>query len=203
MATRTLHTPPLQPSTGTICGEAYLAADVGTVLWGRLPCASDTPVLSIAPGTTVTIDTVSHEGLLEDQGKDPVGYFGGHGVPGDGVLHDAIAIAAGLSRDPERDGPHIVVGPILVEDAEAGEEAEAGARRGDRAEHHLQDARVRQVELGGEVLRVAEAGALEDEAEREADERADEEAGGEAERVVRVEREEVHRHSFFRKGATR
>lgn len=121
MATRTLRTPPLHPSTGPICGEAYLAADVGTVLWGRLPCASDTPVLSIAPGTTVTVDTVSHEGMLEDQGKDPVGYFGGHGVPADGVLRDAIAIAAGLSRDPERDGPHIVVGPILVEGAEAGD----------------------------------------------------------------------------------
>lgn len=33
MATRTLRTPPLHPSTGPICGEAYLAADVGTVLW--------------------------------------------------------------------------------------------------------------------------------------------------------------------------
>ena len=70
MATRTLRTPPLQPSTGTICGEAYLAADVGSVLWGRLPCASDTPVLSIAPGTTVTVEG---EGVTDSAPTDEAG----------------------------------------------------------------------------------------------------------------------------------
>ena len=33
-------------------------------------------------GQTVTIDAVSHEGILEDQGRDPLEYFGGHGVEG-------------------------------------------------------------------------------------------------------------------------
>ena len=50
------------------------------MLWGRLPCETDAPVLRIEPGTEVTIDTVSHEGLLDDQGSDPLAYFTGHGV---------------------------------------------------------------------------------------------------------------------------
>ena len=70
---------------------------------------------------TVTIDTVSHEGILEDQGKDPLAYFTGHGVDAASVLDDAIAIAATLSRDPAADGPHVVTGPILVEGAEPGD----------------------------------------------------------------------------------
>ncbi len=111
----------LQPETGTIRGDVYLPATVDTVLWGRLPCEADAPVLTVEPGTTVTIDTVSHEGMLEDQGKDPVRYFGGHGVPADEVLTDVIEITGAMARDPERDGPHVVVGPIRIEGAEVGD----------------------------------------------------------------------------------
>lgn len=121
MATYGSGFPILQPGTGAIQGDVYLPADVEQVLWGRLPCAADAPILTVSPGTTVTIDTVSHEGILEDQGKDPVAYFGGHGVLEEAVLTDAIAIAAKLSRDPERDGPHVVTGPIRVEGAEGGD----------------------------------------------------------------------------------
>jgi len=35
---------------------------------GRLPCARDSAVLTVDPGDEVTIDTVSHEGILEDRG---------------------------------------------------------------------------------------------------------------------------------------
>ena len=91
------------------------------MLWGRLPCETDAAVLTIAAGESVTIDTVSHEGVLEDQGKDPLAYFGGHGVPAASVLEDAVAIAAALSRDPELDGPHVVTGPIHVEGALPGD----------------------------------------------------------------------------------
>jgi acetamidase/formamidase len=121
METRISGTPILQPDEGEIRGEAYLSASVGNVLWGRLPCAADVPVLTIPPGTTVTIDTISHEGILEDQGKDPLAFFGGHGVAAEAVLADAVAIAAELSRDPALDGPHVVTGPILIEGAEVGD----------------------------------------------------------------------------------
>ncbi|KJL36039.1 MAG: acetamidase [Microbacterium sp.] len=111
----------LQPHTGPIPADVYLPASPETVTWGRLPSRADAPVLTVPAGTTVTIDTVSHEGILEDQGKDPLGYFTGHGVVAASVLDDAVAIAAALSRDPAADGPHVVTGPVRIE----------GARRGD------------------------------------------------------------------------
>ena len=111
----------LQPNSGAIRAATYLPADPAAVFWGRLPCATDAPVLSVAAGTEVTIDTLSHEGILEDQGSDPVAFFGGFGVPRAQVLDDAIALTATRSRNPETDGPHVVTGPILVEGAEVGD----------------------------------------------------------------------------------
>lgn len=111
----------LQPGTGPIVGDHYLPARTDTVHWGRLPCETDAAVLTITPGDTVTIDTVSHEGILEDQGKDPLAYFGSQGVPAASVLEDAVTIAAELSRDPAADGPHVVTGPVHVDGAEPGD----------------------------------------------------------------------------------
>lgn len=111
----------LQPGTGATPGEHYLPASPATVMWGRLPCEADAAVLRITPGQSVTIDTVSHEGVLEDQGKDPRAYFGAHGVPAASILRDAVEIAATLSRDPAVDGPHVVTGPIFVEGAHPGD----------------------------------------------------------------------------------
>lgn len=112
--------PILQPGVGEIPGEHYLRSSPETVLWGRLPCAADVPVLTIASGQTVTIDTVSHEGILDDHGTDPRAYFGGQGVPEDHVLEDAVEIAASLTRHAD-DGPHVVTGPIFVTDAAPGD----------------------------------------------------------------------------------
>ncbi|GAA1704013.1 acetamidase/formamidase family protein [Microbacterium sediminicola] len=111
----------LQPGVGDIAGDQYLAATPATVLWGRLPCETDAPVLTIAPGQTVTVDTISHEGILPDQGQDPLAYFTGHGVPVEAVLTDAIEVAATSPRDVEHDGPHVVTGPVFVTDAEPGD----------------------------------------------------------------------------------
>jgi acetamidase/formamidase len=111
----------LQPGVGAIPGDHYLRSTPETVLWGRLPCEADAAVLGIRSGESVTIDTVSHEGILEDHGKDPLGYFARQGVAESAVLADAVAIAASVSRDPAADGPHIVTGPIRVEGAEPGD----------------------------------------------------------------------------------
>ncbi|KHL13261.1 acetamidase/formamidase [Mumia flava] len=114
--------PTLHRGTGDVAGDVYLPADGGTTFWGRLPCAADAPVLTVDPGTAVTIDTISHEGILEDQGRDPRAFFTAHGVEPEQVLDDAIEIAA--SDHPHTmavDGPHVVTGPIAVR----------GARRGD------------------------------------------------------------------------
>jgi len=100
--------------------RTYLPSTPETVLWGRLPCGADEPVLAIASGEVVTIDTVSHEGLLPDQGGDPVAFFARHGVPRRLVLDDAVRIAAESARGAG-DGPHVVTGPIAVHGAEPGD----------------------------------------------------------------------------------
>ncbi|MDT0488736.1 acetamidase, partial [Streptomyces sp. DSM 41640] len=60
--------PTLHPGEGHIGGEHYLQSHPDDVLWGWLPNARTKPVLSVGSGDTVTIDTVSHKGILEDQG---------------------------------------------------------------------------------------------------------------------------------------
>lgn len=114
----------LQPGTGRITGDHYLSAHPGEVLWGYVPAIGATPVMEMASGETVTIDALSHEGILEDQGRDPVTYFAGKGVRRRAVLNDAVEVAAEYDRTPRNfdvDGPHVVLGPIYVK----------GARKGD------------------------------------------------------------------------
>lgn len=98
----------------------HLAATPETTRWGRLPTEHDSPVLVVAPGQRITVDTVSHEGILEDQGRDPVAFFGRHGVAREDVLPDAIEIAALGEHRPD-DGPHVLTGPIAVRGAEPGD----------------------------------------------------------------------------------
>lgn len=121
MTTHTPAIPTLQPGAGPIRSDRYLPVDPDTVLWGRLPNADARPVITIASGEDVTIDTVSHEGILPDQGSDPRAYFASHGVAGEHVLDDAVAIARSGHRDPATDGPHVVSGPIAIAGAEPGD----------------------------------------------------------------------------------
>jgi acetamidase/formamidase len=112
----------LQPDDGSIPGQHYLRSTPETILWGYLPNAAAPPVLTVDGGETVTVDTLSHEGVLEDQGRNPIAYFGGHGVKPDGVLTDAAAVAAsGIAHDYDADGPHVVTGPIAVRGARPGD----------------------------------------------------------------------------------
>jgi acetamidase/formamidase len=114
----------LQPGRGPIHGQHYLPSAPDQVRWGYVPSLSSKPVLQIRSGETVTVDTVSHEGILEDQGRDPVSWFAGHGVRRTEVLTDAIQIARDYSRTKRNfdvDGPHVVTGPIFVSDAKPGD----------------------------------------------------------------------------------
>lgn len=116
--------PVLQPGQGDIPGDHYLPSEADRVLWGYVPNIHSTEVLRMKSGATVTIDAVSHEGILEDQGRDPVEYFGAKGVAKENVLADAVEIAAGYDRTPrdfDKDGPHIVTGPVFVEGARPGD----------------------------------------------------------------------------------
>lgn len=73
--------------------------------WGFLPNRDAKAVRSVPSGALVTFDTVSHEGILEDQGRDPVRYFASKGVKADDVLDDARAITASeVPHDFAKDG---------------------------------------------------------------------------------------------------
>lgn len=111
----------LQPGQGPIRG-AYLPSTLNTIRWGSLPNRTAKPVFTVGSGSVLTVDTVSHEGILEDQGRDPVAFFGAHGVQAKDVLADARAIAASpLHHDFQADGPHIVTGPVAVQGAAPGD----------------------------------------------------------------------------------
>jgi len=114
----------LQPGQGTRTGDLYLPSQPDQVLWGYVPNVHTAPVTRMRSGQTITIDAVSHEGILEDQGRNPVEFFGRYGVAENGVLDDAKAVAAEYNRTPRdfvKDGPHVVTGPVFVEGAEPGD----------------------------------------------------------------------------------
>jgi acetamidase/formamidase len=111
----------VQPARGRTDG-LYVASTPDTVRWGYLPNRDSAPIATVQSGSVVTVDTVSHEGILEDQGRDPVRYFAGYGIPESQVLDDARAIAASqLPHDFAADGPHIVTGPIAIQGAQPGD----------------------------------------------------------------------------------
>jgi acetamidase/formamidase len=113
---------PQKMTSGDYAGNYYVPSTTQTVRWGYLPNKSAKPVLTVPSGSAVTFDTISHEGILEDQGRDPVAYFATKDVAEEQVLDDAIAITSSdLEHDFFNDGPHIVTGPVAIEGAEAGD----------------------------------------------------------------------------------
>ena len=71
--------------------DVTLGSRPETVIWGYFS-ARVAPVLRIKSGTTVRIDTMSHQGLLTRD--DPVTFFGTAGIRPDEVLQDAKDIYA-------------------------------------------------------------------------------------------------------------
>lgn len=115
-----------QPGKIAIKGQRgkvyYVPSTLDTIKWGYLPNATDAPVLTVPSGATVVFDTLSHEGLMEDQGRNPLAYFTSQGVPASMVLKDAIAITqSGLAHDFSKDGPHVITGPVAIDGAMPGD----------------------------------------------------------------------------------
>jgi len=100
----------------------YVPATLETIRWGILPNALAKPVLTVPAGSVVTFDTISHEGMLEDQGRDPIKFFGQFGIEREDVLEDVQALAMSESEhDFVKDGPHVVIGPVEIQGAEPGD----------------------------------------------------------------------------------
>ena len=113
---------PSQLKEGPYKGNYYVPSTLQTISWGYLPNRDAKPVLSVPSGSTVTFDTVSHEGLLEDQGRDAEKYFQSKGVTADYVLDEAKKITGSdLAHDFHKDGPHIVTGPLEIQGAMPGD----------------------------------------------------------------------------------
>ncbi len=73
---RQLHPVPTRLETGPYAGNFYVPSTLQTITWGYLPNRTAKPVLTVPSGATITFDTLSHEGMLEDQGRNPAAYFG-------------------------------------------------------------------------------------------------------------------------------
>ncbi|MGH9087900.1 MAG: acetamidase/formamidase family protein [Acidimicrobiales bacterium] len=111
----------LQPGEGPRPGR-YVPAEPSGLSWGWVRTAGRPPVATVESGETFTVDTISHEGVLGEQGREPVAFFSSFGVRDDQVLADVVALAASdVPHDPAHDGPHIVVGPIAVVGAAPGD----------------------------------------------------------------------------------
>src|SRR5215470_15420541 len=97
--------------------DVTLGSTPNNVVWGyfssRVP-----PALRIKSGTTVRIDTMSHQGLLTKD--DPVTFFGAAGIKPDEVLQDAKDIYAKVPH-PKGLGVHVLTGLIYIEGAASGD----------------------------------------------------------------------------------
>lgn len=113
---------PVPGASVKLKSDFYVPITPESIRWGYLPDNTAKPVVTIPSGATVTFDTLSHEGILEDQGRNPVKYFAGFGVPAEQVLNDGKAItASSVTHDFVKDGPHVVIGPVAIEGAQPGD----------------------------------------------------------------------------------
>lgn len=117
-----LESKPVLLKSGEYKGNYYVPSTLNTITWGYLPNKDAKPVLTIPSGSTITFDTVSHEGLLEDQGRDAEKYFTSKGVKPEHILPEAkLFTGSKLKHDFHKDGPHIITGPVYVKDAMPGD----------------------------------------------------------------------------------
>ena len=109
-----------QPAPAGNKPDATLGSTPDTVVWGYISARAP-PVLRIKSGTTVRIDTMSHQGLVTRD--DPVTFFGRAGIKPEEVLQDAKDIYAKVPRGKGL-GVHVLTGPIYVEGAVPGDALE-------------------------------------------------------------------------------
>jgi acetamidase/formamidase len=90
-----------------------------TVTWGWFPIDAR-PVLTIRPGQTVRIDTLSHAGATQDE--HPATFFEPYGVKREEILQDVLDFwSSRAGRPREGRGGHILTGPIYIDGAEPGD----------------------------------------------------------------------------------
>ncbi|MBW4459235.1 MAG: acetamidase/formamidase family protein [Nodosilinea sp. WJT8-NPBG4] len=99
--------------------ETYEVKSVpGNVIWGELFKPDSEPILTVKSGDRIRMETVSHEGIIADQG-DTVAFLTGGGVKEADILPDQLTIKSTVTKSGP--GPHVITGPIYVEGAEPGD----------------------------------------------------------------------------------
>ena len=88
------------------------------IIWGELFKADSKPILQMKSGDRITMQTISHEGILADQG-DTVEFFTKAGIDTNKILPDQLNVKAKVKKTGP--GPHVITGPIFLEGAEPGD----------------------------------------------------------------------------------
>ena len=116
--TLTMLIAPVNSQSEEASTKHYVESTPENVIWGELFIADDEPILTVKSGDIVTVETISHEGILPDQG-DTVEFFTNAGIDEADILPDQLAVKEQIERTAP--GPHVITGPIFVEDAEPGD----------------------------------------------------------------------------------
>lgn len=107
------------PSPATATDHTYeVLSTPENVIWGELFKPDSEPILRVQSGDRITMQTVSHEGILADQG-DTIEFLTGGGIAESDILPDQLQIKAEVEKTGP--GPHVITGPIYVEGAEPGD----------------------------------------------------------------------------------
>ncbi len=103
-----------------VAADHHLRATPENVSWGWFPI-DKAPILTIASGETVRIDTISHHGSTQDE--DPVTFLADFGVAPDEILDDVRTFWASRPDRPRdgRTGAHVLTGPLEIVGAEPGD----------------------------------------------------------------------------------
>lgn len=96
------------------------------VIWGELFKPSSNPILRVKSGDRIVMQTISHEGILPDQG-DTTQFFAQGGIPQNPksaisesqILPDQFKVKSAVKKTGP--GPHVITGPIYVENAQPGD----------------------------------------------------------------------------------
>lgn len=108
-------------------GKTYkVISNPENVIWGELFKPYSTPILRVKSGARITMNTISHEGILPDQG-DTIQFFAQGGIPQNPksrvseneILPDQLSVKAAVKKTGP--GPHVITGPIYVEGAQPGD----------------------------------------------------------------------------------
>ncbi|MBD2305346.1 acetamidase/formamidase family protein [Chroococcidiopsis sp. FACHB-1243] len=96
------------------------------VIWGELFKPDSKPIARVRSGDRVVMETISHEGILPDQG-DTVQFFAQGGIPKNPkstisrqqILSDQLQTKAKVKKTGP--GPHVITGPVYIEGAVPGD----------------------------------------------------------------------------------